>query len=234
VSAPGALRVLLVDDHVLLAETLAVALRMEGVHAELAPLGSRDVLVASVAADTPDLVLLDLELGGEIGDGATLVRPMVRAGSTVLVVTASQRRVQIGTAVEQGAVGWVPKSAPFEDLLAVVLAAARGESVMTREERQVLLQDLYAQRRMEAAAREPFERLTTREEQVLRALSTGKPVAAIAADWFVSEATVRTQVRGVLTKLGVGSQLEAVGLALGAGWLGDARRSSREQAAPTP
>ena len=223
-STADAPRVLLVDDHALLSESLAVALRAEGLTADVADLSSREELVAAVTADPPDLVLLDLELGGEIGDGSTLVRPFVRAGARVLVVSASRRRAQIGTAVEQGAVGYVPKSTPFGDLLQTVLAAARGLTVMTPEQRQSLLKDLYAARERQAAALEPFERLTAREQQVLRELGNGKPVATIAAEWFVSEATVRTQVRGVLMKLGVTSQLEAVAQALRAGWLGDARR----------
>jgi DNA-binding NarL/FixJ family response regulator len=74
-------------------------------------------------------------------------------------------------------------------------------------------------RERKAAAREPFDRLTTREQQVLRALADGRSVTQIATEWFVSESTVRSQVRGVLTKLGAGSQLEAVAQALKAGWL---------------
>ena len=223
-TAAGELHVLLVDDHVLLSETLAVALRAEGLQARLADLRSREDLIASVEADPPDLVLLDLELGPPIGDGSTLVRPFVQAGTRVVVVSASRRRAQVGTAVEQGAVGYLDKSAPYDELLTAVLAAAHGRPVMTPDQRQVLLQDLWAAREDEAAAREPFERLTAREQQVLRELGNGRTVGSIAAEWFVSEATVRTQVRGVLMKLGVTSQLEAVALALRAGWLGDPRR----------
>ena len=58
---------------------------------------------------------------------------------------------------------------------------------------------------------------------MLRALAAGTGVAAIARSWHVAEATVRSQVRGVLTKLGVGSQLEAVALAHESGWLTPAR-----------
>ncbi|MGA9747813.1 MAG: response regulator transcription factor, partial [Nocardioides sp.] len=205
------------------------ALRAEGVDAQIADLSSREALTEAVKAAPPDLVLLDLDLGGEIGDGSTLVRPFSLAGARVLLVSATRRRSQVGAAIEQGAVGHVPKTVPFEDLLATVLAAARGESVMSAEERHAFLQELYGQREREAAAQVPFERLTSREQQVLRELGNGKAVGAIAEEWFVSEATVRTQVRGVLTKLGVGSQLEAVALAVRVGWLTDGRRGR-----PTP
>jgi DNA-binding NarL/FixJ family response regulator len=212
------LRVLLVDDHQLLAQSLAVALRLEGVSCVVADLGDRDALLAGVQADPPDLVLLDLELGGAIGDGSTLVDPFVTAGSRVLVVSASDDRTLVGRALEHGAVGIVRKSVDFDVLLSTALAAARGEQVMDPAERQRVLAELRADRSRRAAATEPFDRLTDREAQVLRALGQGSSVSAIAARWFVSEATVRSQVRGVLTKLGVSSQLEAVALAHRSGW----------------
>ena len=226
-SGAAPLRVLLVDDHVLLADSLAVALRAEGVDATLADLDSRETLVQTVRDDPPDLVLLDLELGGALGDGATLVRPFVQAGTRVLLVTASRRKAQIGAAIEQGACGVVSKAAPFDTLLERCLAGARGEPVMTQDDRQRSLQHLYAAREREAEARAPFERLTPREQVVLRELCNGNSVAGIAEEWVVSEATVRTQERGILTKLGASSQLEAVARALHAGWLEDVRRDRR-------
>ena len=90
---------------------------------------------------------------------------------------------------------------------------------MDLDERRSLLQATKAARAREAVLAEPFERLSSRETQVLQALADGRSVAEIARDWVVSEATVRTQVRAVLTKLGVTSQLAAVAAARRAGWL---------------
>lgn len=215
------MRVLVVDDHRLLAETLAAALRASGIDVELADLRDRTVLIDSVRDDPPDLVLLDLELGGVLGDGASLVRPFVQAGSRVLLVSATTAQDRVGFAIEQGALGHVAKSAPFLELLKTAIDAAHGRPVMLTEQRQKLLRELQLRRERTAAAREPFDRLTEREQQVLRALADGRHVAQIAKEWFVSESTVRTQVRGILGKLGAGSQLEAVALALKSGWLAD-------------
>ena len=223
---PATLRVLVVDDHALIAESVAAALRASGLEVDLADLSSRDRLVDTVRTQPPDLVLLDLELGGAIGDGTTLVRPFVQAGSRVLVVSAVSEPLRIAAALEQGAVGHVPKSASFIDLLRTALEAARGGEVTSATERQHLLHLLRTTREREAAVHAPFERLTAREQQVLRAIADGRNVAQIAKEWYLSESTVRSQVRGILTKLGVGSQIEAVGLALKVGWLKPARRSS--------
>ena len=233
--SPKPLRVLLIDDHQLLAHAIAIALRRRDVHVEVADLADPQRLIAKVRAHPPDLALLDLHLGDGpkaapegrqedahprgFVDGVTLVRPLTEAGARVLVVTGSTDHCWQATALEAGAAGVVSKSEPLDDLTATVLKAARGEEVMPAQRRSQLLAELRSARDHSERAREPFRRLTARERQVLRALAKGKSVTTISRDWVVSEATVRSQVRGVLTKLGASSQLEAVALALQAGWL---------------
>ncbi len=216
--SPGT-RLVLVEDHELLAHSLSLALRAEGFVVDAPSLTERSALVEQICTDPPDLVLLDLELGGDIGDGATLVRPFVSSGSKVLVVSGSTDRCRLATAVEQGAVGVLSKNVAFETLVSGVIRAARGEELMTADERQRLLDELRHARTRRRRLREPLERLSRREDEVLQALCRGRSVSHIARDWVVSEATVRSQVRGVLTKLEVNSQLEAVAHALRAGWV---------------
>ena len=216
----GALtRAVLVDDHRLLAQTLALALGFEGIACTVADLSDREALVREVVDGPPALVLLDLDLGGVIGDGADLVAPFVLAGCRVLVVSGSTDVDQVCRAVASGAAGVIGKDAPFEDLLGTALAVARGEQVLAYDERQAMLDG--ARRRRERREQElaPFRRLSDREGQVLRALASGHSVGSIAEAWFVSEATVRSQVRAILTKLGVSSQLEAVAMAHRCHWL---------------
>jgi DNA-binding NarL/FixJ family response regulator len=210
-------RVLLVDDHHLLAQTLAIALGPHGVEASLAPLDSAEAVLAAAEAAAYDLVLLDLDLGGL--DGADLVPGLVATGSRVLVLSGTTRPEAVGRALELGAIGAVSKTLPFERLLPTVAGAARGEAVMDLQVRRDLLQAARTSRRERATARAPFEQLSPREDEVLRDLAEGRSVGEIAAAAYVSEATVRTQVRGVLTKLGVGSQLAAVAAARRAGWV---------------
>ena len=214
-----AIRVLLIEDHVLLAHSLGLALRAEGMQVAVAALTSCADIVAGAQTDPPDLVLLDLELGGEIGDGSALVRPLTDTGARVLVVTGVTDRCRLAATVEQGAVGLVSKSEPFDVLLDTVLRLARGEQVFGQDSCQQLLIELRRHRTVERARRQPFEQLTPREQQVLSALADGKTVDVISSEWVVSTATVRTQVRAVLTKIGVNSQLAAVALARRSGWL---------------
>lgn len=107
---------------------------------------------------------------------------------------------------------------PSVVLLAAIASVARGEVPVSRSERYRLI-DTW--RRWQASADATigsFEHLTQREAQVLAQLMMGHSVKVIANRSQVALATVRTQVRGILTKLDVGSQLEAVALALRSGW----------------
>ena len=213
------LPVLIVDDHRLMADSLCVALRLEGFDPVVAAIADPHDLVARIVADPPALVLLDLDLGGALGDGADLVAPCVAAGARVLVLTGTKDQLWIASALEQGACAAIDKAIPFEELLPVVMSAARGEQVLAPSERNRLLGRLRVHRASRRRDLAPFESLTPREQQVLRALSIGLTVPRIAELWVVSEATVRSQVHAVLRKLSVRSQLEAVAAATRVGWL---------------
>jgi DNA-binding NarL/FixJ family response regulator len=179
----------------------------------------REELLAMVRHDPPALVLLDLDLGGVLGDGATLVAPFVAAGAHVLVMTGTQDPMWVAAALEQGAVAAVDKGVPIHDLLNTVIAAVHGRPLLSARERDRVVRDLRAHRARRSRELAPFESLTPRERQVLRALAQGLTVPRIAERWVVSEATVRSQVHAVLHKLGVRSQLEAVAAAGQVGWL---------------
>lgn len=212
-------RVVIIDDHRLLAQSLALALRLEGITATVPALDDLTTLLSVTAACRPHLVLLDLDLGGSIGDGSLLVPHLAAAGWSVLVVSGSTDEEQLARALENGAVGVVRKDVPFDDLLSTVVVGAQGQAVMDPVARGHLLARGRLLRLEREQRQAPLERLSPREADVLRALAQGQTVARISETAYVSEATVRSQVRAVLTKLGVSSQLEAVALANAADWL---------------
>jgi DNA-binding NarL/FixJ family response regulator len=211
------MHVAIVDDHRLLVEALALALEAYGAHVVVPDLDPGDPLLTRLDDLRPDLVLLDLDLG-PAGDGSLLVRPLVEAGLRVLIVTAATDVAQVARAVEDGALGVIRKDGPFTELVRGVLDAAHGHEVMSPRERLHLLDAARAAREEKLAALAPFGHLTARESEVLRELTRGHTVAEIARLSVVSEATVRSQVQSILTKLGVRSQLEAVVAAQRSGW----------------
>lgn len=212
-----ALEVVIIDDHRLLADALAVALQSHGAHAVVPDLAPLDVLADQLIEARPDLVLLDLDLGAT-GDGSRLVRPLVEAGLRVLVVSAAIDAEQVARALEQGATGVVRKDCAFSALVDCVVAAAQGREVMAPLTRLRMIDAARSCRERRMTSLAPFGHLTDRECQVLRELTKGRTVCEIARSSVVSETTVRSQVQSILTKLGVRSQLEAVVAAHRAGW----------------
>lgn len=210
--------VVIVEDHALLAETVSLALHAEGLDVTMAGVANRDAILETIAEVTPTLVLLDLDLG-DLGDGIQLLPDIVDLGARVLVVTGVHDHVRLASALAAGAIGYVTKDQPFDTLIGTARRACDGEPVIDQNHRHELLATLRRTRADEQRARAPFESLTPRERDVLTAISDGKSVERIAEESFVSTATVRTQVRGILTKLDVGTQLAAVAKARRAGWL---------------
>lgn len=205
--------VLIVEDHELLAQSLVFALRAEGVGAEtLRPESKEQIL--DVARDLrPGVVLLDLELGGEIGDSIPLIAPLEELGAQVMMVTGVTDRVRLAECLEAGATGLINKSIPFDQLVESVREVAELGSLVAPQQRHELLGELRRQRASDRERLAPFERLTAREQQVLAGLMDGQSAEKIAEESFVSLATVRSQIRAVLLKLDVNSQLAAVALA---------------------
>lgn len=224
-------RVALVEDHAILAEALLVSLAPEGFEVTSIPLSpaadEQRGLLAAILRTRPEVVLLDLDLGAA-GDGGALIGPLTRSGCRVVVLTAWTDPARWGACVAAGAVTVLNKSTPLQVIVEVIERVVQGLPVMSREYRDQLV-TLWREARHDDHDRcSRLGRLTPREAHVLRELVQGKRVREVAQDAFVSEATIRTHVKSILAKLGVGSQLAAVALARDAGW------GARTGSAPRP
>jgi DNA-binding NarL/FixJ family response regulator len=207
-----------VEDHQLLAETLAAALHSRDIDTVLCPPTEPGSVLAALREHRPDLVLLDLDLGA-FGSSVELIAPLSADGTRVLLVTGSTDRLAIATALEQGAIGWQSKADGFGALVDTAKLALGCTSVLDPAGREQLLAELAVERAARAEIDAAYEQLTVRERHTLEALGDGRSVGEIAAGWVVSEATVRSHVRGLLVKLGVASQLAAVSTARRNSWL---------------
>jgi DNA-binding NarL/FixJ family response regulator len=215
------LRVTVVDDHSLFAETLAIALRAREVEACTVVPDPASTTFAqlgrAIVKTQPHLVLLDLDLGIP-GDGMRLLSGLSGGGISVVIVTGSSDRVHQGEALANGARAVIEKSAPFNDIVEAVDRVRNRLPVMPRQERDELLRAYRKATESTRELRRRFATMTRREAEVLGQLMSGKQVSEIARLRFVSESTVRTQVKSILAKLGVNSQLTAVGLAHQLAW----------------
>jgi len=222
---PGAARadhrVLIIDDHMLFAESLELALSLEGYDVRRLELpadgGSMATLRSLALRANPRTVLLDLDLG-RFGDGMNLIAPLARARVNVVVLTASEDLGRWGGCMRLGARKVLPKSGALQQALATVRRLHQGLPVTSSAELESLLDAWAQQRKAHDDLRRRLDMLTPRERQVLGSLIEGRTVRAISQKSVVSEATVRTQVKSILSKLEVSSQLAAVGMANQVGW----------------
>jgi DNA-binding NarL/FixJ family response regulator len=217
-AAPVTPRVLLVEDHRMVGETLQAALGVHGFEVALSACATADGILEEARTHRPHLVVLDLELDG-VGDGRALIRPLIELGATVLVLTGLTDRLELARCLEAGAVGVVSKGEPFASVLEKIQRAADGEAVTPVNDRTRYLIELQAHRRTDAARMASFEALSPRERDVLGMIVEGRRAAEIAHASYVSLPTVRTQIRSILQKLEVNSQMAAAALARRSGWL---------------
>ncbi|MFE2293353.1 LuxR C-terminal-related transcriptional regulator [Streptomyces sp. NPDC059452] len=237
----GRIRVLVVDDHRIFAESLAAALAAEP-DVDVAAAGSGPAalraLERAAAEGRPyDAILVDAELGAlttgggapalslprqeEPGavDGISLVagvreaRPAVR--SVVLAERDDPRRA--ARALQAGASGWVAKDCSLQRLLTVIRGVLRDETHLPPALLTGVLRELTATRKHRTESEQLVESLTPREREVLRCMVAGLGRKAVAERLFLSPHTVRTHMQNVLGKLGVHSTLAAVALARRAG-----------------
>jgi DNA-binding NarL/FixJ family response regulator len=179
----------------------------------------RESVLEAAQRLAPDVVLLDLQIDDQGGTSVPWIEPLRETGACVVMVTGITDRVKLAECIEAGALGVVSKGESFDHLLETIKEAAEMQSLISKSQRDDLLAELRRQRSEDEQRLAPFQRLTAREQQVLAALMDGKSAEHIAEDWVVSLATVRSQIRSVLMKLGVNSQLSAVAMARRSGWV---------------
>jgi DNA-binding NarL/FixJ family response regulator len=211
--------ILVVDAHELIATSLAIALRHAGfdrvtsVDPDAVTCNGADAL----APATGDIALVGLLFG----DGRTtlaLIRPLVERGWRVIVMASDQALPLAADCLDRGAEAVVDKGMSFERLVGTLRRLISGDSAMTKEEREALLEAVERHQQAEKALKRPFEALTEREADVLAALVSGNAPKQIAHSNGITVSTVRGHIQRVLAKLDVCSQREALAMARHAGW----------------
>ncbi|MFJ9092839.1 response regulator [Streptomyces globisporus] len=171
--------------------------------------------LAVVGELDPDVVLMDLRMPG--GGGVAAIAELTRRGarSKVLVLTTYDTDSDTLPAIEAGATGYLLKDAPRDELFAAVRAAADGRSVLSPAVASRLMT------RARTPAADPAESaLSAREREVLVLVARGTTNREIAAELFISEATVKTHLTHVFAKLGAKDRAAAVAVGYDRGILG--------------
>lgn len=203
----SSLRVVIADDQPMMRAGFRAVLEATGDIEVVAEAGTGEQALTAVAQHSPDVVLMDIRMPGMDGIEATRRLPRSR----VLILTTFGLDQYILEALRAGASGFLLKDAPTQEVVAAVRAVAAGDAVLSAAVTRQLL-DQVARRLPVAVSRQADElqRLTAREQEVLRMLAAGLSNAEIAEALIVSEATVKSHVSSLLGKLGLRDRVQAV------------------------
>jgi DNA-binding NarL/FixJ family response regulator len=206
---PGPVDVLLVDDHRMFRAGVSASLddrvRVVG------EAGDVDAAVTAVHDLRPTVVLLDVHLpGGLGGGGAEVLRRCADAmpATRFLALSVSDAAEDVVAVIRAGARGYVTKSITGPELSGAVLRVAGGDAVFSPRLAGFVLDAFGAQMGQVAIADDELDRLSAREQEVMRLIARGYTYREVAAELFISIKTVETHVSAVLRKLQLSSRHE--------------------------
>ena len=205
------IRVLIADDQPLVLAGLRTILQVEADIEVTGEARNGDQAVRLAAELTPDVVLLDIRMPGT--DGIAATRLIVAAGGTrVIILTTFDLDEYVYEALCAGASGFLVKDIPDDELVAGIREVVRGDTLLAPSVTRRLI-ETYTRRPPSAGQLPAAGTLTPRETEVWQLMAKGRTNAEIAAELFVGEATVKTHVSRVMTKLGARDRIQAVVLA---------------------
>jgi DNA-binding NarL/FixJ family response regulator len=210
------IRVLLVDDQELVRSGFAMLLNAQDDIEVVGEAPDGDSAIAEAARLEPDIVLMDVRMPGVDGIEATRRITAAQPSTRVLVLTTFDLDEYVHAAIQAGASGFLLKDAPAADLVRGVRVVAAGDSLLAPTVTRRLIEEM-AQRAGSTRADAGVDELTAKEREVLEHLARGFSNAEIAEAMYIGEATVKTHVAHVLTKLGVRDRVQAVVVAYEAG-----------------
>ena len=217
------IRVLLADDEGLVRAGIRMILANEpDIEVVGEAVDGADAL-ANVELLDPDVVLMDIRMPGIDGIEATR-RLAGRSRPKVVVLTTFDLDAHVFAAIRAGASGFLLKDTPAHALVDAIRAVAAGEALLAPSVTRRLIEAYVA--RPEITTRGRLDELTPRESEVLRLLATGRSNAEIASSLGLGEATVKTHVARVLSKLGVRDRVQAVVAAYESGLVETGDRTS--------
>lgn len=210
-------RVLLVDDQPLARAGLRAILDLGDGLTVVGECADGDEVVDAVARCTPEVVVMDVRMRRVDGAEATRRLRALDASPPVLVLTTFDDHDTVAAALTAGAAGFVLKDAPGEDIIRATAAVARGEAWLDPRVTTEVLDVYRRSARPDADRRAAVEGLTPRERDVLRLVGRGATNAEVAAELLVGEATVKSHLGRILTKLDLRDRPAAIVFAHGQG-----------------
>ncbi|MCA9965030.1 MAG: response regulator transcription factor [Anaerolineales bacterium] len=213
------IRVLITDDHSIVREGLTLILETADDIEVIGEAANGIEAIQLVAAQPPDVVLMDLRMPGM--DGLTAIEHLQRDYPQVAIVilTTYNEDDLMLRGLQAGAKGFLLKDTPRQTLLDTIQAAAKGESLLNADVMSRLMAHMAGEGGGERPSIATPNPLTERELQTLRAVANGETNRGIALQLGITERTVKAHLTSVYNKLGVDSRAAAIAIAAQNGWL---------------
>lgn len=201
------MRVLLADDHPSYRAGMRAMLEGDGICVVGEATNGRQAIELAGTL-TPDIVLMDISM--PLVSGIEATREIVRGSpeQRVLMLSASAEDSHIAEAIAAGAIGYLLKDRPVDELVGAVRQAVKGDTVVSGEVAALVLGAVRSQARASAPADADW-RLTARELEVLRLIAAGSGNDAIGRALYISPNTAKQHVANIVEKLGANSRVQA-------------------------
>ena len=195
--------VLIVDDHEVVREGLRLSLSRASHIRIVGEAADGQSAIELALRRHPDVVIMDVRMPGMDGLDATKALMEREPNTSVLIFTAYSERSLLARGLESGAKGYILKEAPHDTLVRAIEKVAQGDGYVDPALMPAFL-----------AGKDQTDMLTTREREILQLLADGMSNADVAGRLFISQETVKSHVRHILTKLEADTRTHAVAIAL--------------------
>lgn len=203
------IRVLIADDQDLIRAGFRAILETQPDMAVVGEAGDGKAAISASRSSAPDVVLMDIRMPGTDGISATEHVTKLPTPPKVLVLTTFDHDDYIFGALKAGASGFLLKNAPRDQLLNAIRTVAAGDALLDPTVTRRLIESFVATHRSIPPA-PGFDQLSPREKDVLAEVAKGRSNAEIGRVLYLSEATVKTHVAGLLNKLGLRDRAQVI------------------------
>lgn len=209
------IRVLLVDDHTMLREGLSFLLSHVGGIQIVGGVSSGEEAVNSLKDYNPNVILMDIMMGGMTGIEATRWIKEQEPDMKVIIISSEVKKEFVSAGIKCGIDGYLPKDADKETLIEAIKAVSRGEKYFNKAITNLIFEDYYNSEKTGRKAKTKISvGLTKREHEVLEQVASGKSNQEVADTLFISVKTVETHKTNILEKLGLKNTAELVKYAI--------------------
>ena len=207
------IRILIVDDQELVRAGVSKLLGYEDDIEVVGECGDGSEVLAAVEALRPDVVLMDVRMKEVDGASATRELQEVEGAPPVLILTTFGEDEVVAATLQAGAQGFVLKDTPADDLAEAIRSVAGGGAWLDPQIVPGVIETYRRSGAPRAARARQLEELTEREREVLALMGRGRTNQEIAAELFITEATVKSHVGNILAKLAARDRAAAIVMA---------------------